>query len=65
MTAEVLEYKCIKCGKAGTFENWPGSPYKAEEQPVEMVCEQCAMWTNYEITGGRVKGLKHVVTQQY
>jgi len=58
MTVKVLEYKCPKCGKTGTFENWPGSPYKAEEQPVEMVCKQCAMWNNYEVTGGRVKGLK-------
>jgi DNA-directed RNA polymerase subunit RPC12/RpoP len=65
MTAEFLEYKCIKCGKTGTFENWPASPYKAEEQPIEMVCEQCAMWNNYEVTGGRVKGVKLVVTQQY
>jgi hypothetical protein len=65
VTAEVLEYKCIKCGKSGTFENWPGSPYKAKEQPIDMVCEQCAMWTNYEVTGGRPKGVKLIVTQQY
>lgn len=65
MTAELLEYKCIECGKTDTFENWPGSPYKAEEQPIEMVCEQCAMWNNYQVTSGRVKGIKHVVTQQY
>ncbi len=65
MTAGILEYKCIRCSKTGTFENWPGSPYKAEEQPVEMVCERCAMWTNYEITGGKVKGAKLVTAQQF
>jgi len=65
VATETLEYKCVRCGKSGTFENWSGSPYKAEEQPVEMVCEQCAMWTNYEVTGGRVKGVKLVTTQQY
>ena len=58
MAAEVLEYKCPKCGKTGKFENWAGSPYKAEDQPIEMVCEKCAMWTNYEVTGGKVKGVK-------
>ncbi len=56
MTAKVLEYKCTECGKTGTFENWPGSPYEDKEQPIEMVCEQCAMWNNYEITDGKVKG---------
>jgi len=65
MTAEALKYKCIECGKTGTFENWPGSPYKAEEQPIEMVCEQCAMWNNYQITGGKTKGVKLIKTQQY
>jgi len=65
MTAEILEYKCIRCSKTGTFENWPGSPYKAEEQPIEMVCERCAMWTNYEITGGKVKGVGLVKAQQF
>ena len=65
MAAKVLQYKCTQCGKTGTLENWPGSPYKAKDQPIEMVCEQCAMWTNYEITGGKVKGVKLVTTQQY
>jgi len=23
-------------GISGTFENWPGSPYKAKDQPIEL-----------------------------
>jgi hypothetical protein len=62
---EKLRYQCPKCGKTGEFENWEGSPYSAEEQPVRMTCGTCATWKNYEATGGKVKGQVFVVTQQY
>jgi len=61
----ILRYQCPKCGRNGEFENWEGSPYKAEDQPIQMICERCAMWDNYQVTGGRVKGLVFVKTQQY
>ena len=47
------------------MENWEGSPYKPEDQPISVVCGRCAMWHNYEATDGRPKGLIFVVTQQY
>jgi hypothetical protein len=62
---EKLRYECPKCGKTGEFENWEGSPYSAEDQPVRMTCGTCAIWKNYETTGGKVKGQVFVVTQQY
>lgn len=62
---EKLTYKCPDCGRTGEIENWEGSPYKPEDQPISIICGRCAMWNNYEATDGRPKGLIFVVTQQY
>ncbi len=58
MGLDKLQWTCSKCGTTGEMDNWPGSPYSAEDQPIGIVCERCAMWNNYEATDGRPKGLK-------
>ena len=62
---KTLRYQCPKCGRSGEFENWEGSPYSTEDQPVSLACERCAMWHNYKVTDGKVKGIVYVTTQQY